>query len=112
RFAFEPQTAKGSAKRQVVLDSQKATMTQPIGIVDRAFKADTAAATPPAQLGAHQDSAVIQRDQPPHPALHASQRFTTPEEELRDRFLAMAWSCLRPFAHRVVVGVGLPQLRD
>jgi hypothetical protein len=33
RFAFESQTVKGPAKRQVVLDSKKAAVTQPIGPV-------------------------------------------------------------------------------
>src|SRR3954453_13058172 len=111
RVAFEPETAKGSAKRQVVLYTEQMAVTQPVGIVDLAFEADTAAATLPAQLDASQDSA-IQRDQPPHLALHAGQRFGRLGHELRDRFLPVARSCLRPLAYGVVVAVDVPQLRN
>src|SRR5207249_2310504 len=111
-LALEPESMEGSAQSQVILDTKEAAVSQPEAVVQLALKIDSTPAALGPQVCGGQDSIIANCDQRTDLPVVARKRIFKLDEELRNLLQTVAGSRLRELAHRVVIGVGIPELHD
>jgi type II secretory pathway predicted ATPase ExeA len=101
----------GTSQGQVILDPKEVPVSQPHATVEVALERHSALATLGSQGGPGQNPIIADLDQLSSGALVSRPRLKEPDVELSDLFQAVAGPCLGKSANRVVVSVGLPELR-